>query len=459
VIALRFLRNASFVSGFLLLGLIQATHVGAQTATPKPPDSPVKFDEYGYIGGCDHSARLDNLAIQLQNDPGGEAQVVYHGPEGAGKYTLEIIKDYLVNSRGIVEDRIHSIYGGPNDDLKEPRIQLWVAPLGSLPPPLTRYVNKIDTFSGLFDDSPRWDGISGDGGTGPPVPDTTGPSFAEMLSKRKNTMPYIVAFNGVEASPGAWRRVAQLEIERLENFGLESGRLKVIYGGTAEETKIQLWILPEHAPPPVTDVPTEPAPEKTVQIGSFTDADLADEHSERWAFAGFVDVLRSNEKLRSCIIVRLESDEAEDSDSEEKSESEPVAASTPEEITPEPIEIPRADILKLVEKWRSELAGTHKIREDRFIVLFVTVPKDYGNSLETWIVPPGAPLPDPNAKPEEESFEEEEPVETTPVNEAPAKRSGQPEGIKTDKVSPDKGLPDKAQPVKNDQPRLSLPDA
>ena len=38
----------------------------------------------------------------------------------------------------------------------------------------------------------------------------------------------------------------------------------------------------------------------------------------------------------------------------------------------EVVEPERADLLKLVEKWKSELADKHKIAPDRFIVLFAT---------------------------------------------------------------------------------------
>ena len=59
-----------------------------------------------------------------------------------------------------------------------------------------------------------------------------------------------------------------------------------------------------------------------------------------------------------------------------------------------------ADLPKLVQKWREELINTHKIRPDRFIVLFAT--GDTGNYIQLWAVPPGQPLPDPNADDEEE---------------------------------------------------------
>lgn len=446
----QFVRITWFVLVLSLVLSVAALLVPAQTPAPKALDAPAKFDEYGSIGGCDHSARLDNLAIQLQNDPRLKGQVIYYGPERSGEHTQLIIRDYLVNNRGIEADRLESVYGGPNDDLKEPRVELWLAPLGALPPALTTYKNDGDTFTGLFDDSPSWDSIAQGEGTGPPVPGVTLASFAEIITNRKNTAPYIVAFNGADAAPGAWRRVAQLELERLQRLGIETSRIKVIYGGADKETKIQLWILPADAPPPVSGVPPEPLPEKTIQIGSFSDYDVAEEREERWAFNGFVDVLRSNENLRACIIVRLETDLPAESETE--SAAEPTSEAVP--IEPPPLEFPRAEFLKLVEKWRAELADKYKIQQDRFIVLFVTGPKDSGNSLETWIVPSGAPLPDPYAEPAEETSDETEPVEGEPD-----KGGVQPDEGKSDKVRSDVNQQDKPQPEKKDPPQLLLPDA
>ena len=164
------LRLGSFAVGLSLL--LCASGASAQIS-PKPLDAAAKFDEYGSIGGCDHSARLDNLAIQLQNDPAIKAQVIYYGPERSGEYTQLIIRDYLINNRGIDAGRLEFIYAGPNDDLKEPRVELWVAPLEASPPALATYKNDGDTFTGLFDDSPSWDSIALGEGTGPPVPGVT----------------------------------------------------------------------------------------------------------------------------------------------------------------------------------------------------------------------------------------------------------------------------------------------
>src|SRR4051794_17466746 len=43
-----------------------------------------KIDEFGHAGGCDHSARLDNFAIELQNNADASAYVISYGPGGEG---------------------------------------------------------------------------------------------------------------------------------------------------------------------------------------------------------------------------------------------------------------------------------------------------------------------------------------------------------------------------------------
>jgi len=55
--------------------LIAALLLGAQGRTlaqqlPQIPSEQRLFDEYGNLRACDHSARLDNYSIQLQNEPG-----------------------------------------------------------------------------------------------------------------------------------------------------------------------------------------------------------------------------------------------------------------------------------------------------------------------------------------------------------------------------------------------------
>lgn len=108
------------------------TTASCTTGVKPPPRPPVKFDEYGNIKFNDEKARLDNYAIQLQNDPTSTSTIiVYGGCEGEAQQRGDRAKDYLVNTRGIEAGRITVIDGGCRADLT---VQLWVVPSGSTAP-------------------------------------------------------------------------------------------------------------------------------------------------------------------------------------------------------------------------------------------------------------------------------------------------------------------------------------
>jgi hypothetical protein len=102
------------------------------TTITAPPPPVVKFDEYGDIRFNDEKARLDNFAIQLQNQPGSNATIIVYGScAGEGQTRADRARDYLVNTRGIDAGRITTIDGGCSSDLK---VQLWIVPAGATPP-------------------------------------------------------------------------------------------------------------------------------------------------------------------------------------------------------------------------------------------------------------------------------------------------------------------------------------
>jgi hypothetical protein len=92
----------------------------------------VKFDEYGNIKFNDEKARLDNYAIQLQNQPGSQGYILAYGAcEGEAAARANRAKDYLVNTRGIDASRLVTVDGGCRADLL---VELWIVPTGSTPP-------------------------------------------------------------------------------------------------------------------------------------------------------------------------------------------------------------------------------------------------------------------------------------------------------------------------------------
>ncbi|HYE13056.1 MAG TPA: hypothetical protein VD968_01290 [Pyrinomonadaceae bacterium] len=94
-----------------------------------------KIDEYGNIRFNDEKARLDNFAIELQNDPTSQGYLVCYGGrrgrEGEAQRRCDRAKDYLVNTRGIDAGRIVTVDGGFREDLT---VELWLVPSGAEPP-------------------------------------------------------------------------------------------------------------------------------------------------------------------------------------------------------------------------------------------------------------------------------------------------------------------------------------
>jgi hypothetical protein len=93
---------------------------------------PRKFDTYGNIRFNDEKARLDNFAIQLQNEPTSQGYIIGYGScDAEGLTRANRAKDYLVNTRGIDAGRLVTVDAGC---LPELQIQLWVVPQGATPP-------------------------------------------------------------------------------------------------------------------------------------------------------------------------------------------------------------------------------------------------------------------------------------------------------------------------------------
>lgn len=98
-------------------------------------NKPHKFDEYYDIARNDEKARLDNYAIELQQQPGSQGYVIVYPSRKAGASAAQAraqrIVDYLVNTRGLDSHRVVTIMGPAREDWL---FELWVVPEGSPPP-------------------------------------------------------------------------------------------------------------------------------------------------------------------------------------------------------------------------------------------------------------------------------------------------------------------------------------
>ena len=94
-----------------------------------------KLDEYGRLILKDEEARLDNFAIELNNDPAAQAYVIAYSGRvsrpGEAKMAAGRAKNHLVNKRAIDGNRIVTVDGGAR---VQPAVELWIVPSGAEPP-------------------------------------------------------------------------------------------------------------------------------------------------------------------------------------------------------------------------------------------------------------------------------------------------------------------------------------
>lgn len=88
-----------------------------------------QVDYYPPIRYNDEKARLDNFAVQLQNDPNAKGHIIVFGTNSAAKQKqIKRAYDYLVNARGISADRLVTKDGGVRE---QTTTELWIVPLGA----------------------------------------------------------------------------------------------------------------------------------------------------------------------------------------------------------------------------------------------------------------------------------------------------------------------------------------
>lgn len=247
----------------------------------EPPDKPIarKFDEFGDIDISSKIARLDNLAIQLQNEPQTKAYImVYYPPRdlpGLAARYLTQMKTYLVYNRGVQGDRVVIVDGGTAPSLVQ---EFWIAPPGTTPTrrsdayttvvPDPTMVRKFDEY--YFPKREDFDEIGGYGwdyGFGNSLP-----AYAEQLHKTPGATAYIIVYphyyiNKQTETVGRRERTVRrvfrdnlavademrrsIIAELTKEHGVPMARIKVVNGGYRRSRTVELWILPAGEHPPI----------------------------------------------------------------------------------------------------------------------------------------------------------------------------------------------------------------
>jgi hypothetical protein len=110
----------------------------------KRPESGV-FDRYSEIPRDDEKARLDNFAIQLQNEPGAQGYIVAYGGrrgrQGEAERRAARAREYLTTTRGIDPSRLKTLTPGYRESTET---ELWLRPTGAPEPSVSPTVQPSD---------------------------------------------------------------------------------------------------------------------------------------------------------------------------------------------------------------------------------------------------------------------------------------------------------------------------
>ena len=114
-------------------------------ASAPPPIQPKKFDEFPSVAFDDDKARLDNLAIEMQNDPGARGHVIVYAGRASRRGTADQLgartESYLSTVRGIDRSRLTVVNGGYRE---RDYFELYVVPQGAPSPTATPSVQPGD---------------------------------------------------------------------------------------------------------------------------------------------------------------------------------------------------------------------------------------------------------------------------------------------------------------------------
>jgi len=228
-------QSAAYLISATCLALLICAGSFSQTADK----TAIKFDEFGDIQASDLIARLDNLAIQLQNQPNAKAFVVVYRTRrdlpGLSNRYAHRMEGYLVATRGIDPKRIVTVDGGEALCLTQ---ELWIVPPGAaLKPREDAYNRSYHPAVYKFDehylgekeyDLYYWRDSANDLLEG----------FALELQKHPKAIGYLISYR-----PRPIRnRVHGARDFLLKNYGIKSGRIRLVNGGYRERPTMELWI-------------------------------------------------------------------------------------------------------------------------------------------------------------------------------------------------------------------------
>ncbi|HEX8889026.1 MAG TPA: hypothetical protein VF779_07605 [Pyrinomonadaceae bacterium] len=244
------------IIGLLPLYSLAQTQTNTQAAR--------KFDEFGDLQFSDLTARLDNFAEQLENEPSAKGfLIVYRARRdlpGLSNRYAQRMKNFLIRSRGLSKDRIVAVDGGATDCFIQ---ELWIVPKGSAPLP------RRDAYSRVFEDKDSARKFDEYYFSSPQEKSEVG-SFEDIEDEAANLEPFAAALRNESRSqayiiayaqayylrrpdpPGvAFKMLKTVRDILIRQYHIASSRIKVVNGGYRKLGQVELWIVPRGEHPPI----------------------------------------------------------------------------------------------------------------------------------------------------------------------------------------------------------------
>ncbi|MBV9928947.1 MAG: hypothetical protein JOZ96_28300 [Acidobacteria bacterium] len=247
----------------LLLLALSAAAVHARQQQPAAGGARL-VDEFGDVAISDLMARLDNFAIELQNEPASRGVIVAYGVRhrfpGWPLRRAHMSRTYLANTRGLEAARLSAVFAGLRD---EATLQLWVVPPGAEPP--ARPFDLALLMSGEKTPLPfdRYTvierGDHSESEYGDLYPDDAGlyEYFAGVLKLDPALRGCVIGYTSRRGSLAAGRRIAaRAKLTMAKAYAVDVTRVAALGGGRREYKMIELWLVPPGAALPK---PTPPA--------------------------------------------------------------------------------------------------------------------------------------------------------------------------------------------------------
>ncbi|HEX8190044.1 MAG TPA: hypothetical protein VF586_16935 [Pyrinomonadaceae bacterium] len=237
--------------------LFLLTLSAAAQARQQPAPAARLVDEFGAIQISDLMARLDNFAIELQNDPEARGHVVAYSAKhkfpGWPLRRAEYALNYLVDSRGLERSRLSVVNGGLRGDTA---FELWVVGPGAELPVKTFDVSLLmsgERTAQPFDRfavAERGDRLEVEIYEATPLPDSAAlyRHFAEVLRRDPGLRGCVIGYASRRGSLAAGRRIAaRAKMTMAKAYAVDVTRVVALGGGRREDKMLELWLVPPGA--------------------------------------------------------------------------------------------------------------------------------------------------------------------------------------------------------------------